>query len=208
MPTVSVNPELLQWAITRSGLQEEDLRERFPKLDEWLSGKRSPTFRQLEEFARVTMTPFGLMFLPEPPVEKFSIPDFRTRGNKPVATFSPNLIDTLQAMQRRQAWMREWLIEQGAEPLAFVGSLSTNRNVRSAAQRIRQDLDLDPGWASGLRTWEIALQTLRAAVERVGVIVFSNSVVGMNNTRPLDPDEFRGFVLCDDYAPVVFLNDA
>lgn len=111
-------------------------------------------------------------------------------------------------MQRRQAGMREWLLEQGGEQLPFVGSLSTQRNVQSAAQRIRQDLDLDIDWARGLRNWETALQHLRGAAERVGVIVFSNSVVGMNNTRPLDPEEFRGFVLCDDYAPVIFLNDA
>lgn len=208
MPSVSVNPVLLEWAITRSGLPPEQLRERFPKLDTWVSGEKSPSFRQLEEFARVTMTPFGLMFLEEPPSEELQIPDFRTRGDNPLGTFSPNLIDTLQTMQRRQAWMREWLLEQGAESLAIVGSLSTQRNVRSAAQRIRQDLDLDVNWADGLRSWEIALQTLRAAAERVGVTVFSNSVVGMNNTRPLDPEEFRGFVLCDDYAPVVFLNDS
>ena len=62
MPTVAVKPELIRWAIERSGLPTEELAERFPKLDEWQSGEKQPTFRQLEEFARKTMTPFGAMF--------------------------------------------------------------------------------------------------------------------------------------------------
>ena len=101
-------------------------------------------------------------------------------------------------MQQRQAWMREWLIEEGAEPLDFVGSMEQIGNVKSLAQHIRQRLDLDADWAESLPSWEEALQTLRKATERIGVLVFSNSVVGLNNHRPLDPDEFRGFVLCDN----------
>ena len=63
MPTVAVKPELIRWAIDRSGLSADDLLKRFPKLNEWASGERQPTFRQLELFARATMSPFGAMFL-------------------------------------------------------------------------------------------------------------------------------------------------
>jgi len=208
MPTVDVNPKLIRWAIDRSGFPRDELLRKFPKLEGWQSGEKQPTFRQLEKFARTTMTPFGVMFLDEPPTEELPVPDFRTKNNRPVKRFSPNLIDTIQAMQRRQAWMREWLIDEGAEELGFVGSLSMSRNFKSLAQRVRQRLELDSDWAAVLPNWEDALQTLRKAIERTGVIVFSNSVVDLNNHRPLDPDEFRGFVLCDPYAPVMFLNDA
>ena len=33
--TVNINPNLIHWAIDRSGLAEEDLLEVFPKLDDW-----------------------------------------------------------------------------------------------------------------------------------------------------------------------------
>lgn len=208
MPTVVVKPELLRWAIDRSGLSTDELLAKFPKLEEWKTGDRMPTFRQLEQFARTTMTPFGAFFLDAPPTEELPVPDFRTKNNHPLKRYSPNLLDTIQTMQQRQAWLREWLSEEGAKPLDYVGSANPTINFKSLAQHIRHRLDLDAAWAESLASWEDALQTLRKAIERIGIVVFSNGVVGLNSHRPLDPDEFRGFVLCDPLAPVVFINDA
>ncbi|HEY5705796.1 MAG TPA: helix-turn-helix transcriptional regulator [Terrimicrobiaceae bacterium] len=63
MSRVAVKRELLRWARERSGLEAADLAERFPKYEAWESGDEQPPFRQLEEIARKTLTPFGYFFM-------------------------------------------------------------------------------------------------------------------------------------------------
>jgi Zn-dependent peptidase ImmA (M78 family) len=204
--TVAVKPELIRWAIDRSGLPLDELEQAFPKLDEWQRGQRLPSFRQLELFATRTMTPLGYFFLDSPPCEKLPISDFRTVGDTPIDRPSPNLIETIQSLQRRQAWMREYVMDDGQEPLEFVGSGKNVKNVVTLAARIRETLGLNVDWAELLASWEAALRTLRDSAERIGILIPTTSVVGLNTHRPLDPQEFRGFVLCDEFVPLIFIN--
>jgi Zn-dependent peptidase ImmA (M78 family) len=104
--------------------------------------------------------------------------------------------------------MREILIEQGQEPLPFVRSAQPDEQLTSIVSRLRQLLGFDDGWAAQQPTWTDALSTLREAIEDVGILVVFNGVVGNNTHRKLDPGEFRGFVLVDAYAPLVFVNGA
>jgi Zn-dependent peptidase ImmA (M78 family) len=111
-------------------------------------------------------------------------------------------------MERRQAWMREYLAEQGEEPLPFVRSASPGEEPRQVARGIREVLKLSEPWAAGQRTWTEALHDLRRRMEAAGIIVSVSRIVGNNTRRKLDPTEFRGFVLVDEYAPLIFVNGA
>lgn len=208
MSNVAVNESVLRWAIERSAINLSDLQTKFPKISLWLTGDSQPTLRQLEGFARATFTPLGFLFLKEPPEEKLPIPHFRTkredRKNRP----SPNLIETIHAMQLRQAWMREYLIEEGEAPLPFVKSVDMNMSPATIASRIRKTLGFTLEWAMDCATWTEALELLRDTIERTGVLVAVSGMVGINTHRKLNVDEFRGFVLVDDYAPLVFVNGA
>ena len=121
---------------------------------------------------------------------------------------SPDLLDTLYTMQRRQAWLRESLVEHEAEPLPLVGSARLGDEPDAAGREMRRALNLDEGWAAGVRTWEDAVGELRRAIEHLGVMAVINGVVGNNTHRRLRVEEFRGFALTDPYAPLIFVNGA
>lgn len=199
---------MLRWALQRSENTPDSVRKKCPNIDEWLSGEKEPTLKQLEVFAKTTLTPLGFLFLEEPPKEELPIAHFRTHADEEPSSPSPNLMDTVHAMQRRQLWMREYLIEQGQDPLRFVGSATRDESPASIAQRMRETLGFDHDWAAQERTWEDALRAFRQAMEDAGVLVVVNGVVGNNTHRNLDPEEFRGLVLVDNYAPLTFVNGA
>ena len=104
--------------------------------------------------------------------------------------------------------MRDFLIEQGEEPLAFVGSVNLQDDPDEVAARIRGALSLPNDWARRESTWTDALRTLREATEGADILVVINGIVGNNTRRKLDRDEFQGFVLADEYAPLIFINGA
>src|SRR5574337_979921 len=135
MTRVVISEPVLRWALERSG-RSEAVQAKFPKLSEWLRGQSQPTLNQLETFAKATSTPLGYLFLPEPPDERLSIPIFRTRG-EPMRRPSADLLETVQTMEQRQAWMRDYLIEQGNEPLDFVRSAQIAEEPESLARQIR-----------------------------------------------------------------------
>jgi Zn-dependent peptidase ImmA (M78 family) len=208
MSRVNVNKNVLRWAVSRSGHELDDLEEKFPKIHQWADEESQPTLRQLELLAKATLTPLGFFFLAEPPEEHLPIPHFRTIHDETPAKPSPDLLETVQIMQRRQAWMREFLIEQGQDELPFVGSSRREEQPKLVVQRMLETLGLDIGWAAGERTWTDALHTMRQAIEDAGILVVVNGIIGNNTHRKLDPSEFRGFVLVDGYAPLVFVNGA
>ncbi|MBI3996215.1 MAG: ImmA/IrrE family metallo-endopeptidase [Candidatus Omnitrophica bacterium] len=208
MMRIEVKPELIRWARERAGIDPDVLTRRFPQFRSWERGAAQPTFRQLEDFAKATLVPIGYLFLPEPPEEPLPIPDFRTAPGAGRVRPSPNLLDTIYTMQRRQAWLREERVECESEPLQFVGSARLTDDPDAVGREMRRIIGFEEGWAAKVRTWTQAVGELRRAIEQLGVMTVINGVVGNNTHRTLDTEEFLGFALCDKYAPLLFVNGA
>ena len=207
---ITLQPDVLRWARERAKLQPEELAKkmgvkRHERVLEW-ERDGVISVAQVDKLAKCTYTPLGFLYSKEPPDERLPIADFRTREGTPPP--SPDLLDTVYLMQRRQAWMRDELIKDGVEPLDFVGAYGLDSQPRHVASAMREALQLTDGWADTQSTWRDALRLIQDRLDATGVLVCFNSVVGNNSRRKLDPNEFQGFALVDEYAPLVFVNSA
>jgi len=73
---------------------------------------------------------------------------------------------------------------------------------------MRQALGFDLDERRHTPTWTDALRRFIEQADALGILVMCSGVVLNNNRRRLDPDEFRGFAMADDLAPLVFINGA
>lgn len=207
MVQVQVNPDVLMWAVQQSGVPMEQFETWFPAFPAWLKAEKFPTVAQLESFARKAHVPFGYLVLREvPSLSRPHVQDFRTVGSRAVTGYSRNLLDTIRQMKERQAWLHEYKKAGDYAKVAFVGSLTKSTSKTVFLERMYGTIGLDAGWQEALPTKERAFQQLRDCVEEAGVVLFVNGIVGNDTHRPLDLQEFRGFALADDYAPLIFIN--
>ncbi len=206
---LELKPEVLQWARERARLSPAELADKMKRKEEqvhaWEStGKIKANWA--EKLAHVTHTPYGCLFMPKPMEEKLPISDFRTLKDKKLERPSPDLIEVMDLAILRQDWFKDHLITEGGEPLPFIGSLTGNEPVVQAAEMIRQQLGITTDLRTTAKSWEDALKLQIARLEEHGILVMRSGTVGSNTHRVLDVEEFRGFALSDELAPVIFVN--
>ena len=209
MPTVNVNicPDILHWALRQTS--EEKLGKKLmDSIGHWLDGTKVPTFAQIEDFSRRSHIPLGYFFLQTPPAEQIGLLGYRTFDSVELADPSRDLVDTIRAMEAAQDWMSDYRKERGDDTSRVAASLRGKTDAVEIAERIRQDLGLDLEWYRACRDATEAFQRLRGCLERCGVVVMMNGIVGKNTHRALDPDEFRAFAMVDEWAPLIFINGA
>lgn len=203
---VNIKPNMLTWAVARAGYDLAEFSEKVPNLKKWLEGEKNPTVKQLEAFSKKVHLPFGYLFLSEPPKEKLPIPFFRTNGQQN-ENVSINVYDTILLMQQRQDWLSNYLQDNDFETLDFVGRYNGVFDVIKIVNDIRDTLKLTEAWASEFGTWEEAMNQLVERIEDAGIITVFNGVVENNVYRKIPVDECRGFVLVDEFAPFMFINN-
>lgn len=182
------------------------IQAKFPKYNTWIDKSVKPTLVQLQKVAGVLRVPFGYFFLKDVPLLEYTIPHYRTYDREPFVP-SLELIDTINILRERQDWARDIMKELIEDKLPYANSLKLDAPIKKAAKLINSILDLPAGWANTMPRWYDALNLLIKKTESAGIFVVKNGVVNYNTHRKLDIKEFRGFVLYDDFAPFIFINN-
>ena len=207
MPAVriSIKPAIFNWIMQNINIDElkAKLKEEFLL---WMSGEKTPTFNQLEQFSKTTNIPFGYFFLDKPPIEQMGLLEYRTVDSLNLSHPSRNLVDTVYEMEDVQEWMRNYIKNSDLGELTYVGIYKNVDDAAKIAEGIRKELGLEYNWfleSSG--SWD-SFKLIRERLEKIGTLVMMSGIVGANTHRSLDVNEFRAFTLIDKYAPLIFIN--
>jgi Zn-dependent peptidase ImmA (M78 family)/DNA-binding XRE family transcriptional regulator len=192
---------MLKWAREQQRLTIPDvaraLRIHEQTLLDWESGKESPSLAKLRQLAKRYKRPLMVFYLASP-VQGFTlVKDFRTLPSG-ASEFSPALITAIRAAQERQAWAEEFLGDEGEQPLEFVGSCTTDSNIRDVAASIRAKLGITADAIAGTKDAREAFTLWRSRIEAIGCFVFQ--------VPSIDLKEMRGFALPNRLAPAVAVN--
>jgi len=200
--TIEISPAVLDWVSISARLTGKSQKQ----LDLWKSGKKRPTFNQLESFSNDTHIPIGYFFLIHPPKEDCKILQFRTVDSVALLNPSRDLLDTVRQMENIQEWMKDFLLSINSDPINYVGSIDHSKSVSSTATYIRDVLGITENWFVDMKSAEGSFKFLRQKMSALGIIVMINGIVGNNTHRSLDIEEFRAFTLIDSRAPLIFVN--
>jgi transcriptional regulator with XRE-family HTH domain len=179
-----INPNILRELAQRFPESAQRARKRFENFDKWLAGEDFPTYRQLVQLSKIFDVPFGDFFLER-------LPEIQL----PFEGGSKKFQDAVMHAQRVQNWAKDILLEFGHDSLPFAGKYRDGFDEELVMKELKSFFG------------EVeSLDEMVEMAEEKGVFVVKSGYI-KNVRRVLDPQEFRGFVLYDSVAPVVFINN-
>lgn len=207
---LQLSVQTLEWAARRAGSTLFDFAHTLYVNDETVSSIVSGrvTVSQVRKISEHAKVPFGFLFLPTPPEDykpNHELIDFRTVNNR--QPLSEDFLEICKDVEHKQSWYRDYLISIDAPKLEFVGKYLEDNSVRNSviAADIRKTLGL-VNIAARLKNADEYYNAIAQSCEDNGILIFKNSIVVNSTRRRLNSEEFRGFVITDDYAPAIFIN--
>lgn len=202
-PKINIEETIIEWIISKNNITP-DTRE---LLEEVKNKNFEITFKEIQKISKKSNIPLGYFFLKQPPKENLNIIEYRTIDSIELENPSRNLVDTIYHMQNVQDWMKDYLIRENFEKLNFVGSQKNQNDYLKITDAIRKNLDIKDDCFINCTNTSMVFKKIRGLLNKIGILVMVNGIVGTNTKRVLDLNEFRAFTLIDDFAPLIFINN-
>lgn len=201
---LNIDNTVLTFYIEQSHAPIEQIKERVHNIELFISGEKQPTFNQLVKISKIINIPTGLLLLNKKINTQDSRLEYRTINSKSIDQngISPELRDTINEMEIKQDFLKNELDSK----LDYIGKYSIKDDHLYLAEIVRKKIGLGSNHFSDKKFKSHPLNFFRTKINNVGVFVFLNGKVKDNTHRPLNIKEFRGFVLSDQTAPLIFIN--
>lgn len=219
-----INHSLLRWAREEANLSLadaaikagiQDLRPRgqtnglsaSQRLEQWEEGSETPSFPQLERIAKAYRRPVLTFFLVSAPRRTTLMKDFRTFANAPIGNKgnSPEFAALIRGIEALQKDIRDLCDQEGKSSLPFVGSITLQTSIKSAAESVRNLLQFPFEEQQTIRNRQELFSVLREKAEKAGVYVVQQGNLGSHHTK-ISPENFRGLAISDPIAPLIVIN--
>src|ERR1051326_4159378 len=184
-----INPALLAWARAESGYAVDRVAKRLQVKQEhvaaWEAGERQPTLRQVEKLARFFHRPLSVFFMARPPQLPPLATEYRRLQGVEPGNESPELRLALRQMLTRRENALNLMGELGEPIPEFSLGAHLRESPTEVGQRLRHATGVEVafqfGWANEWEAW----REWRAAIERIGLLVFQFPKVALNEVRGL-----------------------
>lgn len=213
-----VNPEILLWARKTANLTPEQAVDKLQirdvrgvsavqRLVAYETGQAAPTRGLLVRMAKYYRRPLLTFFLSAPPRSSERGVDFRVLPGSAPAPQSALVDALLRDVRTRQSMIRAALEdEEEAEPLPFVGTATMEDGRAATLAKLHALLGVDRSHYRAQSDADAAFRLLRTSAEAAGVFVLLKGDLGSHHTA-IDVQVYRGFVIADEVAPLIVIND-
>jgi len=200
---VPITPSVLSWAIGESGYSVSALAKKLrvppDKIQSWALGSSEPKLTEFRKLANVLKRTPATFLLPEQPQRPAPAVEFRRPHGVKRDALNPTERHYLREARRLQDILI-WVQDELGKTAQTLPHILTQIDPETAATRVREGLTPHlPRTKSAWSTSTAAFRSYRAALEQLGVLIFS---------FPLGRDSVRGFSLWHEHAPAIAVNTA
>lgn len=198
-----ITPNLLKWVretLRGMSIEESANMSKYSseQIQAWEDGSLDISIPQLKKLAHIYRTSIATFYLSTPqPLNRKKLIDRRILPLKgPI--FSSQLLRLIDTLSDKQEWLSQSLKERGNIRISF-GNFSNKSFLKDIVSDMKSKLQVD--MQEQMRTKD-SREALHLWIERAES--FGVNVCSISNKIPLE--EFRAFVLYDEYAPFICLN--